>query len=119
VLLLAIALILTWLLVTTLAGRPVRVRVGGAAPGEQSVRVRRGARLQLLNADLRPHQLWQAGGPPLDLDGARLDRAGSSLAIRFARPGAYTLHTFAGPCFLPHLEHDVRRTHATLHVRVR
>jgi hypothetical protein len=78
---------------------------------DDEIRVRRGRRLLLVNGDIRPQRLVAEDGSEF-----QLDRPGATCAVRFRRPGIYTLETFGGRCLVPRL--NLSRPVATIRITV-
>ncbi len=115
----ALALGLTAVLALAVATRrPPRTRLT-IGYGTQTVTVRRGRPVLVVNGDIRPHRLTQVGGPDAGLGDVRLDRAGATTVIRFRKRGTYTLRTHAGACLVPWLEDVAPMRNATFQIVVR
>ena len=77
--------------------------------GDETVSVRRGSRLLIVNGDIRPHRLGDVS----------LDRPGSSCVLRFTDPGTYRFKTEAGPALVAGLAADGGPRDVTIEVVVR
>jgi plastocyanin len=117
-LLLALALGLTALLAAAAATRAPRARLT-IGHGAQTVSVRRGRAVLVVNGDIRAHRLTQVAGPDAGLGDVRFEQAGAACVLRFTTPGTYTLRSHAGRCLVPWLEDEVAQRHATLEIVVR
>lgn len=109
----ALALGLTALLVAAARRRAPRARVT-IGRGPQSVRVRHGRPVLVVNGDIRVHRLTQVAGPDAGVGDIRLERSGAACVVRFDSPGTYVLRSHAGRCLVPWLEDTVAQRHATL-----
>jgi hypothetical protein len=119
-LLFALALGLTAVLAAAVAvrTRPPRARLT-IGHGAQTVTVRRGRPVLVVNGDIRAHRLTQVAGPDAGMGDIRFDRAGAACVLRFDAPGTYVLRSHARACLVPWLEDDVPQRHATLELVVR
>ena len=86
--------------------RRARVVIRG---GLETVCVRRGARLLVVNGDIRPHTI----------EGVTLERPGSACILRFPRRGTFTFHSQPGPALVAGLACDQGPRSATIEVVVR
>jgi hypothetical protein len=77
--------------------------------GQETVRVRRGSRLLIVNGDIRPHTI----------DGITLERPGSACVLKFPKRGTFTFHSEPGPALVAGLACDTGPRPATLEVVVR
>jgi hypothetical protein len=77
--------------------------------GEETVHVRRGARLLIVNGDIRPHTI----------DGVTLDRPGAACVLKFPKRGTFTFQSEPGPALVAGLACDSGPQPATIEVVVR
>ena len=69
---------------------------GNAPKASQTLTLRRGATLSLVNNDVMAHTLILTSGPTVAIAHPTLGRVGASLAIKLVKPGTYHFKTRAG-----------------------
>jgi plastocyanin len=69
---------------------------GDTFKASQSVTLRRGAVLSLVNNDLMPHTFILKSGPSVTISHPTLAKIGASLAVKLTKPGTYHFMTKAG-----------------------
>jgi hypothetical protein len=73
---------------------------GGTFKASQSIALRRGAVLSVLNADVMPHTLILTSGPSLHIANATLGKMGASLKLTLLHRGTYRFTTKAGEDYM-------------------
>jgi hypothetical protein len=73
---------------------------GGAFKARQSITLRRGAVLSVLNADVMPHTLVLTSGPSLHIANARMGKMAATVKVTLLRPGTYRFTTKAGEDYM-------------------
>jgi plastocyanin len=73
---------------------------GGAFKARQSITLRRGGVLSVLNADVMPHTLVLTSGPSLYIANARMGKMAASLKITLVHPGTYRFTTKPGKDYM-------------------
>lgn len=89
----------------SLASAKARVVIRG---GLETVRVRRGSKLLVVNGDIRSHTIG----------GVTLDRPGAACVLKFPKRGVYTFESEPGPAIVAGLSFDTGPLPATLEVVV-
>jgi hypothetical protein len=69
---------------------------GGAFKARQSITLRRGGVLSVLNADVMPHTLVLTSGPSLHIANARMGKMAAALNVTLVHPGTYRFTTKPG-----------------------
>jgi plastocyanin len=73
---------------------------GGAFNPHQSITLRRGGVISVLNADVMPHTLVLTSGPSLHIADARMGKMAASLKLTLVHPGTYHFTTKAGEDYM-------------------
>ena len=73
---------------------------GGAYQARQSITLRRGGVVSVLNADVMPHTLVLTSGPSLHISNARMGAMAASLKMTLTHPGTYRFTTKAGEDYM-------------------
>jgi hypothetical protein len=73
---------------------------GGAYLARQSITLRRGSVLSVLNADVMPHTLILTSGPSLHISNASMSKMGASLKLTLVHVGTYRFTTTAGKDYM-------------------
>jgi hypothetical protein len=73
---------------------------GGAFKARQSITLRRGAVLSILNSDVMPHTLVLTSGPSLHIANARMGKMAATVKITLLHPGTYRFTTKAGEDYM-------------------
>jgi plastocyanin len=74
---------------------------GGAYKASQSVTLKKGATLTVVNNDVMPHKLVMLSGPALKLSSsANMNHSGATTQVKFSKAGVYTFKTKAGEDYM-------------------
>jgi hypothetical protein len=73
---------------------------GGPYKARQSIALRRGGVLSVLNADVMPHTLILTNGPSLHIANASMSKMGASLKLTLVRAGTYHFTTKPGEDYM-------------------
>src|SRR3954452_22425732 len=74
---------------------------GGAYKPSQSITMKKGATLTVVNNDVMPHKLVRLSGPPLTMpSSANMNHASATAHVKFAKAGVYTFMTKAGEDYM-------------------
>ena len=73
---------------------------GGAFKARQSITLRRGGVVSVLNTDVMPHTLVLTSGPSLHIVNARMGHMAASLRLTLVHPGTYRFTTKAGEDYM-------------------
>lgn len=107
---------------------------GGRFEARQSLKLRRGAALTVINYDVMPHRLVELAGPPVTMHNRTtmrmmgdyvssrpglMNHMGASTKVTFSKPGIYRFHTRAGADYMPGIQTSGADNVLTLTVSVR
>jgi hypothetical protein len=73
---------------------------GGVFKARQSITLRRGGVLSVLNGDVMPHTLVLTSGPSLHIANARMGKMAASLKVTLVHAGTYRFTTKAGEDYM-------------------
>jgi hypothetical protein len=73
---------------------------GGAYKARQSITLRRGGVLSVLNADVMPHTLILTSGPSLHISNATMGKMAASLKVTLVHAGTYHFATKPGKDYM-------------------
>jgi hypothetical protein len=73
---------------------------GGSYKARQSITLRRGGVLSVLNADVMPHTLILTKGPSLHISNATMGKMAASLKLTLLHPGTYHFTTKPGEDYM-------------------
>jgi plastocyanin len=74
---------------------------GGAYKATQSVTLKQGATLTVVDNDVMPHRLVKVSGPAVTLpSSANMNHSGATTHVRFSKAGVYTFTTKAGEDYM-------------------
>jgi hypothetical protein len=92
---------------------------GGAYKARQSITLRRGGVLSVLNADVMPHTLILASGPSLHISNPTMGTMAASLKLTLVHAGTYHFTTRGGKDYMAGVMTSAKDNVLTLTVIVR